>query len=304
MDELESAESGPDPQPDQPYVLLDEPRPDRRRALRPVVAGAAVVLLMVVTGLVLVRPSSVHGKPSTRDVGVVTPEAPWDGKQSHRLPITVTPDDGLIDGQSVTITGSGFPRGKSVAAVVCTIDAGSKGADACDISTSSFMAGTTTIVDSDGRFSLTYKVHRRIDVGGKTIDCATGNVDPHAYHQSVVEFGPFVRISTPGAFACLIGVGAIDNYDQSGGVLVAFAGETYLPFDVDRTAETTTSTTAAVAPPVGSDPIGPGPVDPTITTDRSTTSTLAIDPSTSTSAGPSGSTTTPAPTGGTAPTHG
>jgi hypothetical protein len=267
------------------YVALepDEPGRGRGRRSQPLIVGLAVLGVLVAAGVVISRPHSTATDPpvTTPSTVALTPEAPWDGKQSHRLPITVTPDTGLANNQLVTITGSGFPRGKQVAAVVCTIDAGSKGVDACDISTASSMAGTTTLVAADGTFTINYKIHSRIDVGGKQIDCATGNVDPQAYHQSVVEFGPLVRITTPGRFSCLVAVGAIDNYDQSGGALVAFAGETFHPFDVDGTPETTTTgpltgttptsgdvpaTTAL--PPAPNSPttdIGPAEPSPTVT---------------------------------------
>ena len=181
-------------------------RPGLRQRSQPLIAGLAVLLLLVAAGIAVVRPSSGRSGPAAvkPDPVAITPEAPWDGKQSRRLPITVTPDSGIADGQTVTITGSHFPVGKSVAAVVCTIAAGSKGVDACDIQTSSFMAGTNTTVDAAGNFTISYVMHRHIVVAGKNVDCGAGNVDPAVYHEAVVTFGPMVRITTPNAFSCLV----------------------------------------------------------------------------------------------------
>jgi len=236
-----------EPPDDSRYLDLG-PEPPRRSWLgrsQPLIAGVVVLVLLAVGAVAVLRRSSPSATPLP---GTVTPEAPWDGKNSHRLPITVTPDADIADGQTVTISGSGFPVGKQVAAVVCTIDAGSKGVDACDISTSSFMAGTNVVVGKDGRFTFEYVMHSHVTIGGKAVDCSVGNVDPAIYRQSVVQFGPTVRITTPGAFSCLVGVGAIDNYDQSGGALIAFRGETYRPFEVDGTPETTTSTGPGATP--------------------------------------------------------
>jgi cell division septation protein DedD len=279
------------------YVPLDgdgrEPslrgraRPLARIAFVVLLAGAVVVVLLAGVAITVARPGrGKTGPPGVTPAPDITPEAPWDGKQSRRLPVTVTPASGIVDGQTVTITGSGFPVGKSVAAVVCTIAAGSQGVAACDVSTSSFMAGTTTIVDRDGRFTIRYPMHRRILVGGQTVDCATGNVDPDAYHQAVLQFGPMVRITTPGAFSCLVAVGAIDDYDQSGGALVAFAGETFVPFEVDGVPEPTTTTAAPTttsAPTSLAPPTSPPTGAPTTSTPVPTTATSATTaPATST----------------------
>jgi len=220
----------------------EAPRRSWSEHAQPVLAGLAVVALLAIIVVVFTRPIGGTAMPPTITPApvAITPEAPWDGRQSRRLPVAVQPATGISDSQTVTITGTGFPAGKSVAAVVCTIAAGSQGVDACDISTSSFMAGSTTIVDRSGHFTIRYEVHRHIVVGAAPIDCGTGNVDPDAYHRAVVQYGPLVRITTPGAFSCVIAVGAIDNYDQSGGALVAFTGEVFRPFEVDGTPETST----------------------------------------------------------------
>lgn len=269
-------QSATNPRGESDYVALEPDEPRRRSGVgsQPLIVGLMILALVLVVGLLA---TTVHSNNSGRAAfnptpAEIAPEAPWDGKQSHRLPIAVTPATGLTSNQIVTVTGSGFPRGKQVAAVVCTIDAGRKGVDACDINTASSLAGTQTTVAADGTFTIQYKVHRHIIVGGRPIDCATGNVDTAAYHQAVVEFGPLVRITTPGAFSCLIAVGAIDNYDQSGGFLVSFAGEKFRPFDVDGTPETTTTTLPTI----------PNGTTPTTTAAGSTPSELPAPPSTST----------------------
>jgi hypothetical protein len=76
--------------------------------------------------------------------------APADGKESHLLPVRVTPDHDLVEGQQVTITGAGFPPNASVVAVTCTSAAGRDGADACDI-LDNFVYTTS---DGNGRVSI------------------------------------------------------------------------------------------------------------------------------------------------------
>jgi hypothetical protein len=203
--------------------------------------GIAVVLagtLLAAIGADASR-STDGGQPAP--AAVQQAQAQWDGKGSQRLPVKVAPDVGLLNGQVVRVKGAGFPAGASVAAVMCTMAAGSQGIEACDIGTSSYLAGTMTIADPDGQFTIDYPVRRFIQVGGKTVDCLTANVDPVAYGLAVAVSGPWTSITTKGAFSCLVAAGMINDYDVSGGALVALAGETFLPFDVEKTPPPSTS---------------------------------------------------------------
>jgi hypothetical protein len=79
--------------------------------------------------------------------------------------ITVTPDTGLVSGQTVTVTGSGFFAGENLTALECP--GGTTDPLACDLS--SFFQVTA---DAHGRFSAMLPVRRTIvtDVGFS--DCA------------------------------------------------------------------------------------------------------------------------------------
>ena len=209
---------------------------------------ALAVAIVAVLAVAVLGARKLDGRPGPDKVqpspAALQPQAAWDGKQSRRLPVTVTPNTGLHDGQTVIVHGSGFPRGTQVAVVVCTIAAGSVGVSACDISTSSFMAGNGAVASSDGEVTVSYKMQRFITVGGTTVDCQTGNVDPRLYGLAVAQYGPWAKITTPGAFSCLLAASDINNYDISGGALVGMAGSTFVPFTVDKTPQTTTTSSA------------------------------------------------------------
>lgn len=142
--------------------------------------------------------------------------APDDGKDSVGLPVDADPKTGLLDGQTVTVVGAQFPPNSQVGVVMCAKEAGrdhgGRGADACNL-------GHVAYADSDaqGNVTVAFQVLRLITLDGQEIDCAS-------------EAG-----------RCLIGMGLISDYDQSGGVLVDFDPSAPLPdpptIELSKTAE-------------------------------------------------------------------
>lgn len=141
--------------------------------------------------------------------------APDDGKESIGLPVRAEPATGLVHGQQVTVTGTGFPPGESVGVVMCAREAGrdhgARGADACNLGR--FAQATS---DADGVVEVAFVVSRLVVLDGVEIDCA----------------------SEPGR--CLIGMGMISDYDTSGGVRVDFDAGSPLPDPPTATLERTT----------------------------------------------------------------
>jgi hypothetical protein len=197
--------------------------PERRRTtwLRTAIA------LVVAGGLVLVaqaaRPDDevdVAVEETTTTTGVTTPSdpergsevipapialgAPDDGKDSVGLPITVEPATGLVDGQLVTVTGSGFPAGEAVGVVMCTKEAGrdhgARGVEACNLGR--FAQGDA---DDQGVAVVRFAVQRILALDGQEVDCA----------------------SEPAR--CIIGMGLLSDYDRSGGFALGFDPDAPLP---------------------------------------------------------------------------
>ncbi|MGK2928535.1 MAG: neocarzinostatin apoprotein domain-containing protein [Acidimicrobiales bacterium] len=130
--------------------------------------------------------------------------APDDGKESVGLPVTAEPSTGLVDGQTVSVTGTGFPPGEAVGVVMCTREAGAdhggRGVDACNIG--HFVQGTA---DQQGAVTVDFPVRRLATLDGEEIDCAS-------------ETG-----------RCILGMGMLSDYDQSGGVAIDFDPSEPLP---------------------------------------------------------------------------
>lgn len=130
--------------------------------------------------------------------------APHDGKDSIGLPVKAEPATGLVDGQTVQVTGTGFPPGESVGVVMCTREAGrdhgARGVDACNIG-----RYASATADADGVATASFQVSRLVVLDGQEVDCASE------------------------AQRCLIGMGMISDYDQSGGVLIGFDPTAPLP---------------------------------------------------------------------------
>jgi hypothetical protein len=195
------------------------PTPRQRRAF--VIALVAVPLVLVITALAFGVTS--RDDDDTADAPDSSTElaglAPTDGKDSQRLPVTITPHRDLEDGQVVTVSGSGFPPNVEIAFATCTNGAETYGIDSCDLSTSTYMNGRRIVTSADGTFSEPYTVRRHLVVNGVPVDCARGNLDPDAASPTN---GP--PTTMPGDFTCVIGGGVLADYDISGGGPVSFAG--------------------------------------------------------------------------------
>ncbi len=80
--------------------------------------------------------------------------------------ITVAPDTDLVDFQTVTVSGSGFPAEITLGIAMCT--AGPLSIDDCDLSTSDFAES-----DATGAFTTEYAVERLIETpAAGPVDCA------------------------------------------------------------------------------------------------------------------------------------
>lgn len=192
----------------------------RREWIATLVAVPVVLLLLVV---VVSRLNDEHPPAQT---GLAVPEAPTDGMASRLLDVRVSPDSDLVDGQEVTVTGSGFPAGQPFVVIMCTNAARVQGVNACDINTSTGMTGMGNTA-TDGTFTFPYTVHRFIDVGGQSVDCMSGNVNPDDYARVVEAEGTAGKVR-PDGFTCIIAAALLNDYDQSGGWPISFAGAEFV----------------------------------------------------------------------------
>ena len=123
--------------------------------------------------------------------------APTDGMASRLLPVVVEPSTQLSDGQVVGISGSGFTPRATLGAVLCSAGAaGGGGVAFCELAHfDNFPAS------SEGTFSDEYALRRFITTPAEgRVDCAE-TTD-----------------------RCLLAVGNIGDYDESGGSFISFAG--------------------------------------------------------------------------------
>ena len=182
------------------------PAPARRASTgrRLLVVGAVAALLAGV--VVLADQRGDDGPPDDDDEDaevVVEPVVlqllgPRDGNESVGLPVSAEPATGLVDGQRVAVTGSGFVPGEAVGIVQCAdalADQPGDAVDTCDIGL--YIGATAT---SDGLVTGSYVVRRHLTTP------RTGTVD------CLLE----VR-------RCHLAIGALDDYDRSGGVKIEFA---------------------------------------------------------------------------------
>ena len=210
---------------DEIEITFDQQPPDGdHRARTPRVLVLALVAVAALIGAVLVStagddegdvdvavdedgspdderdaPPDLEGMPAPIALG-----GPTDGKDSVGLPVKVEPSTGLVDGQTVSVTAAGFPPGQSVGVVMCAKEAGrdhgARGAEACNLGR--YASATSS---SDGIVQVEFQVQRIMLLDGQEIDCAS---EPDR---------------------CLVGVGLISDYDQSGGALVSFDADEPLP---------------------------------------------------------------------------
>lgn len=82
--------------------------------------------------------------------------------------LTPEPAEDLTDGQQISLTGSGWPAGSTVNVSQCRLDQ-PLSPEACDPSTTQ-----TSTIDPAGNISMGFTVHRSIQTGAATYDCAGG----------------------------------------------------------------------------------------------------------------------------------
>lgn len=181
---------------------------ERRAGWRSRVMAVAAVAALVVGFAATQGPEGDGGRVDIDDTrrpelatGLLTPLGPRDGKDSIQLPVTAEPSTGLRDGDEVTVRGEGFVPGESVGIVQCAREAGGDtpevrgGVDGCYIGDY-----VNVSADEQGVAQGTYRIKRVLTTP------ITGSVDCAA------EAG-----------RCIVAMGAISDYDRSGGLPVEFA---------------------------------------------------------------------------------
>ncbi|OAH10915.1 enediyne antibiotic chromoprotein [Streptomyces jeddahensis] len=97
--------------------------------------------------------------------------------------VTASPSSGLADGQSVTVTGTGFPAGAQVAV------------SQCRESTTCTDTLSTATVGADGRFTANYSVRKQFTAtdwstgSTVTVDCAAQQCQLVAYQEATGPVG-------------------------------------------------------------------------------------------------------------------
>jgi hypothetical protein len=134
--------------------------------------------------------------------------------------LTVDPATGLVDGQSVSVTGSGFTPFSGVAMVEC--EAGATGPAQCDLS-SELEVGT----DGSGSFATTYTVSRVLEI-------------------STNENGK-EKVFNCGANRCILGAADVNNYSIAASTPLGFKPHSPLAFRATVAATSTVTTKTGVA---------------------------------------------------------
>lgn len=199
--------------PDAPVALASTPthtRAGRRRSLLSIAAAAVLI-----AGSLAVLSQRTDDSRTRLDVdengealpdfdaGVLRPLGPHDGKDSVQLPVTADPTTGLHDGDEVSVASPGFEPGERVGIVQCAREAGGDspqtrgGVDGC------YVGGVQYAdADADGRAAGSIKVRRVLTTPlTGTVDCAAE------------------------ANRCLVAMGALNDYDRSGGHGIEFAAD-------------------------------------------------------------------------------
>jgi hypothetical protein len=152
-------------------------------------------------------PSSSTSVPTVEDVLAIMPASPIDGKESQKLPVAALPQSDLVDGQVVNVLAKGFQPGERVGAVLCIAEAALEGVTACDLGT-------------DGGFDhVTYSNASAEGFVQVDVPVRTAIVTPFS--------GPVDCLSGPER--CLVAVGAVSDYDRSGGAAIGFVGQPAFP---------------------------------------------------------------------------
>jgi hypothetical protein len=193
-----------------PGVVLLPPGVAPRRRGRLLAVAAAVALLAGT--VVVINQQADDGRERVDldedgealpdvELGVLRPLGPHDGKDSIQLPVTATPSTGLHDGDEVEVSTPGFEPGERVGIVQCAKEAGGDspevrgGIDGCNI-------GNVQYANADDQGVATGSIAvRRVlttPLTG-TVDCAAE------------------------ANRCIVAMGALSDYDRSGGHGIEFA---------------------------------------------------------------------------------
>lgn len=162
------------------------------------------LLVFVVLGAIAVAAGGdgdgeAAGPDSADDTEAVPVDAAgrYDGLDSVRLPLEITPDSDLVDGMEIRARGTGYTPNATVAIIQCAgaVGDGSGSIDNCDLS--NYLLGSA---DDQGFVDMTITVHRYISTGDGESDCASSTVN------------------------CAIAIGNISDYDESGVANVWFDG--------------------------------------------------------------------------------
>lgn len=183
---------------------VEEARRPRRAQRWPAIAAAAVAVLGITAGVLATQHrgdgnGGTASKTTNQNGPTVKigPQSPIDGKASMMLPVTVTPSTGVHDGDTVQLHGEGFVPGEELGVVMCAVEAGApvhQGIDACDIG-----GYVSAKASAAGTVDTSFPVRRVISAGTMgRIDCAAS---PRR---------------------CVVGVGAMADYDRSGGAPISF----------------------------------------------------------------------------------
>ncbi|MCU1453401.1 MAG: hypothetical protein JWN46_1547 [Acidimicrobiales bacterium] len=188
---------------------------------------------------------------------------------SARLPVTVTPDSGLHDGQQVAVTATGLAKGAAVETLICDGRFLTDGFGACDFGGTTLRqlrrrisaAGSAWHVrgrglDASGRYTGTIDVVQTIvqDDSGASFDCRNGNVDPVAFAKLSAQAQADVLKPGSGYRTCVVVVDDSNRDAQSGLAPIAFAGAVFKELPGAATTPDAPTRPAPPAIPIGGTP--------------------------------------------------
>ena len=176
--------AAPPPSADIPISMLRAEVTRRRRRAR-LVAATAMLIVAAAGGIIGVTAATGTGHDSgTASISAEPAPSPRTAKSPQ---ISVSPDSGLVDGQAVRVSGSGFAPAAQLAIVTCASEAQQAVDKQATCDTANVLRVTA---DQRGTVTTTYTIRQRIDTArGGAVDCASS------------------------AGRCRIGVGAIGTHD-------------------------------------------------------------------------------------------
>jgi hypothetical protein len=150
--------------------------------------------------------------------------------------LTVTPNAGLVDGQSVSVSASGYTPGAGLAVLECT--AGASSENDCDLSTVAYVNA-----DASSAVSTTYGVFREIFTAndGAGLDCApsqcvlvVANIGDQTEAASA-ELGFDASIPPPPILQVSATIDPTGTFDKTGNVTVTGTVNCNMPATSSRT---------------------------------------------------------------------